>query len=173
MKMMKNNTLIIVSILFLLIIFGGFIYVNKLFDNKVIYTDTIITRDTIIDRDTVIYFKNNPMPVYKTVVKVDTVFSQKGDAIELLTENKTYIDTVCAQKDTAIITSYMSGINAKQDSLRVEMRTTKETITNTIEVTKYIAKPKKINIGLQGGYGFGLKSKQFEPYIGLGVSVSF
>ena len=170
---MKSNTLIWVCLFIILAILGGFYFGKCYFNEKIEKIDTIITRDTIIDRDTIIYFKNNPIPVYKTVVKIDTVFSQKGDTIPLITENKTYIDTVCAQKDTAIVTSYMSGINAQIDSLRVEMRTTKETITNTIEVTKYITKPKKVNIGLQGGYGYGFKSRQLEPYVGVGVTINF
>lgn len=169
---MKSNTLIWVCLFIILVILGGFYFGKCYFNKKIEKIDTIITRDTIIDRDTIIYFKNNPIPVYKTVVKIDTVFSQKGDTIPLITENKTYIDTVCAQKDTAIVTSYMSGINAQIDSLRVEMRTTKETITNTIEVTKYIKQNKRFNIGVQTGVGYGFTSKQIEPYVGLGLQIN-
>lgn len=169
---MKSNTLIWVCLFIILVILGGFYFGKCYFNEKIEKIDTIITRDTIIDRDTIIYFKNNPIPVYKTVVKIDTVFSQKGDTIPLITENKTYIDTVCAQKDTAIVTSYMSGINAQIDSLRVEMRTTKETITNTIEVTKYIKQNKRFNIGVQTGVGYGFTSKQIEPYVGLGLQIN-
>lgn len=171
---MKNsNTLIFVCFFIILGILGGFYFGKCHFNEKIEKIDTIIKRDTVIDRDTFTFFKDKLVPIYRTVKKIDTVFTEKGDTIPLITENKTYIDTVCAQKDTAIVTSYMSGINAQIDSLRVEMRTTKETITNTIEVTKYITKSKKVNIGLQGGYGYGFKSRQLEPYVGIGVSVNF
>ena len=170
---MKSNTLIWVCLFIILAILGGFYFGKCYFNEKIDKIDTVIKRDTVIDRDTFTFFKDKLVPIYRTVKKIDTVFSQKGDTIPLITENKTYIDTVCAQKDTAIVTSYMSGINAQIDSLRVEMRTTKETITNTIEVTKYITKPKKVNIGLQGGYGYGFKSRQLEPYVGVGVSINF
>lgn len=171
---MKNsNTLIFVCFFIILAILGGFYFGKCYFNEKIEKIDTVIKRDTVIDRDTFTFFKDKLVPIYRTVKKIDTVFTEKGDTIPLITENKTYIDTVCAQKDTAIVTSYMSGINAQIDSLRVEMRTTKETITNTIEVTKYITKPKKVNIGLQGGYGYGFKSRQLEPYVGIGVSINF
>ena len=170
---MKSNTLIWVCLFIILAILGGFYFGKCYFNEKIEKIDTVIKRDTVIDRDTFTFFKDKLVPIYRTVKKIDTVFTEKGDTIPLITENKTYIDTVCAQKDTAIVTSYMSGINAQIDSLRVEMRTTKETITNTIEVTKYITKPKKVNIGLQGGYGYGFKSRQLEPYVGVGVSINF
>ena len=46
----------------------------------------------------------------------------------------------------------------------------KEIITKTITKRQ---KAKKWAIGVQGGYGYGFKSKQFEPYIGIGVSYTF
>ena len=35
-------------------------------------------------------------------------------------------------------------------------------------------KPKKnkIAIGVQGGYGYVFKSRQLEPYIGLGININ-
>ena len=138
---------------------------------EIIRTDTITNTDTIINTDTFTYFKEKPVPVYRTITKTDTLYTEKGDTV-LITENKTYIDTICAKRDTAIVTSYITGINAHQDSLRVEMRTTKETITNTIEVTKYIKQNKRFNVGVQTGVGYGFTSKQIEPYIGFGIQIN-
>ncbi len=45
----------------------------------------------------------------------------------------------------------------------------KEVITNTIIKRQ---KAKKWHIGVQAGYGYGFKSKQVEPFIGIGVSYS-
>ena len=169
---MKSNTLIWVCLFIILVILGGFYFGKCYFNEKIEKIDTVIKRDTVIDRDTFTFFKDKLVPIYRTVKKIDTVFTEKGDTIPLITENKTYIDTVCAQKDTAIVTSYMSGINVQIDSLRVEMRTTKETITNTIEVTKYIKQNKRFNIGVQTGVGYGFTSKQIEPYVGLGLQIN-
>lgn len=57
------------------------------------------------------------------------------------------------------------------DSIRFNLRgfiiKDKEVITNTITRQE---KAKKWTIGLQAGYGYGFKSKQMEPFIGIGVS---
>lgn len=149
----------------------GYHLKNTMEPIEIIKIDTITNTDTIINTDTFTYFKEKPVPVYRTITKTDTLYTEKGDTV-LVTENKTYIDTVCAKKDTAIVTSYITGINAHQDSLRVEMRTTKETITNTIEVTKYIKQNKRFNVGVQTGVGYGFTSKQIEPYIGFGIQIN-
>lgn len=46
----------------------------------------------------------------------------------------------------------------------------KEIITKTITKRQ---KAKKWHIGVQAGYGYGFKSKQVEPYVGIGVSYTF
>lgn len=42
----------------------------------------------------------------------------------------------------------------------------------TIEKKKR-QKGRKWAIGVQGGYGYGFKSRQFEPFVGIGVSYTF
>lgn len=170
--MKQNNILPIVCFLLCLLMLGiGYHLKNTMEPIEIIKIDTITNTDTIINTDTFTYFKEKPVPVYRTITKTDTLYTEKGDTV-LITENKTYIDTICAKRDTAIVTSYITGINAHQDSLRVEMRTTKETITNTIEVTKYIKQNKRFNVGVQGGIGYGFTSKQIEPYIGFGIQIN-
>jgi outer membrane protein W len=60
------------------------------------------------------------------------------------------------------------------DSIRFDLKGynihDKQVITKTIIKRQ---KAKKWAIGVQGGYGYGFKSKQFEPYIGIGVSYTF
>lgn len=139
---------------------------------EVIKTDTITTTKTdTLWRDTTIT-KTDTKVKYIQVVKTDTVYDKQGNEIELITDNKTYIDTICAQKDTAIVTSYISGVNAKLDSLKVEMKKSEVIKTNTIEVTKYIKQNKRFNIGVQTGVGYGFASKQIEPYIGVGLQIN-
>lgn len=139
---------------------------------EVIKTDTITTTKTdTLWRDTTIT-KTDTKVKYIQVVKTDTVYDKQGNEIELITDNKTYIDTICAQKDTAIVTSYISGVNAKLDSLKVEMKKSEVIKTNTIEVTKYIKQNKRFNVGVQTGVGYGFASKQIEPYIGVGLQIN-
>lgn len=171
MKMMKNNTLIIISILFLLIIIGGF-YANKLFDTKVIYTDTIFsTKTDTLWKDTTI---TKDKLVLKTVeiIKKDTVYDQKGNEIELITENKTYQDTIVCARDTAVVTSYIKGINATQDSIKVWLKKSEITKTNTIEITKYIEKKRnRIHIVPNLSLGYGLVNKKPDIYVGVGIGI--
>lgn len=66
-------------------------------------------------------------------------------------------------KDTDY-TAYVSGFNAKLDSIEVR--------TKVITYTKTVTKFRTWNIGLTGGYGYGFRSKQFEPFIGIGITLN-
>lgn len=60
------------------------------------------------------------------------------------------------------------------DSIRFDLRGfyTKDREVITIEkITPQ--KRNKWHIGVQAGYGYGFKSKQLEPYVGLGISYNF
>lgn len=135
--------------------------------------DTVIT--TRVDtfwNDTVIE-KTKYIPKKVEVIKTDTILK---DTI-LTTELKTYIDTLCSNNDSIILKNYISGTNSNLDSTSVDWRKHKEIITNTVEITKYIEKKKtffdKFKVGVQVGYGYGFKSKELEPYAGIGVTFSF
>lgn len=60
------------------------------------------------------------------------------------------------------------------DSIRFDLKGynihDKQVITKTIIKRQ---KQKKLHFGVQAGYGYGFKSKQFEPYVGIGVSYTF
>lgn len=139
--------------------------VDTVFTTK---TDTLWKDTTIIEKQIV------PKIIEK--VKTDTVFSENGDTIQLVTESKTYEKRLISDKDTADLKIYTTGINTALDSLKMRLRTHTEVVTNTVEVTKYVEKKKtvwdKISIGLQGGYGYGFQYKGFEPYVGVGVAVN-
>ena len=69
---------------------------------------------------------------------------------------------------------YNLDINAvRLDNYKLDIHT-KDTIKYTETVYQTIYKPKrnKITIGVQGGYGYGFRSKQLEPYIGLGININ-
>lgn len=171
--MKQNNTLPIVCFLLCLLMLGiGYRLKNSMEPYEVIRTDTITnTKTDTLWKDTTIT-KTDTKVKYIQVVKTDTVYDKQGNELELITDNKTYIDTICAQSDTAIVTSYISGVNAKLDSLKVLMKKSEVIKTNTIEVTKYIKQNKRFNVGVQTGVGYGFTSRQIEPYIGFGLQIN-
>lgn len=61
-------------------------------------------------------------------------------------------------------TAWVSGYEPRLDSIYVMSRTT--------TITKTARRFRRWNIGISGGYGYGILSKRFEPYIGLGVTVN-
>lgn len=168
--MMKKLKDILLILLFLSLL-TAFFYrrCNGIPPEVIERTDTLILSDTVWQKDTFLIEK--PIPKYIEVIKIDTVFNEKGDTIPLITENKTYKDTVCAQPDTVIITNTIQGINANLLSTEVDWR--KQNITNTIEITKYIKeKPKRFTFNPQLGIGYGLLNKKADVFFGVGISVN-
>ena len=174
---MKSNTLIFISLAICFIILG-FFYLDRsgYFSTRkeVIKTDTVFTRKTdTLWKDTTIIEKEI---VPKTIVKIktDTLFKANGDTIQLITESKRFDKSIVSDKDTADVEIYTSGINTSLDSLKMRFKTHTDVITNTVEVTKYIKKKKTFwdrwHVGLQGGYGYTFKTKDLQPYVGVGIS---
>lgn len=174
---MNNNTLIFISIAICFIILG-FFYLDRsgYFDpmKEVINTDTVFTTKTdTLWKDTTITEKEFvPKIIVKT--KIDTLFNENGETVQLITESKRFDKTILSDKDTADVQVYTSGINTSLDSLKMRLKAHKEVITNTVEITKYVEKKKtfwnRFHIGVQAGYGYGLNYKGLEPYVGIGAS---
>lgn len=173
-KKMKNNTLIYVSIAICILILGIVYFVGQPTEPNVVKTDTVFTTKTdTLWRDTTITEKEFiPKIIVKT--KVDTVFTKEGDTVQLITESKSFEKRLISDKDTADVKVFTTGINTSLDSLKMRLKTHKEIITNTVEVTKYVEKKKTVwdrfHIGIQGGYGYGFNYKGLEPYVGIGGS---
>ena len=130
-------------------------------------SDTVTVTDTLWKTDSFEVIK--PIPKYIKVVKTDTITQ---DTV-LETENKTYIDTLCVQNDTAIVTSNIQGINPELLSTEVKLKKQEITKTNTITITKYIEKPKKIiNIQPQITAGYDPINKNWGAVIGFGVGIN-
>ncbi len=129
--------------------------------------DTITVSDTIWKTDSFEVIK--PVPKYIKVLKTDTITK---DTV-LQTENKTYIDTLCVQNDTAIVTSNIQGINAELLSTEVLLKKQEITKTNTITITKYIERPKKlISIQPQITAGFDPINRNWGAVVGFGLGVN-
>lgn len=174
---MKNSIWIYtILVLISLLVLAGMVWCTYQYPREVIKTDTVITvtHDTMWKDTTIVEKQLVPKIIEKT--KIDTVFSNAGDTIQLVTESKTYEKSLVSDKDTADLKIYTTGINTSLDSLKMKLRTHTEVVTNTVEVTKYVEKKKtvwdKISIGLQGGYGYTFNSREFQPYVGIGIGVN-
>ena len=174
---MNSNTLIFISIAICFIILG-FFYLDRsgYFDpmKEVINTDTVLTTKTdTLWKDTTIVEKDI-VPKYIVKKKVDTVYTKEGDTFNLITESKRFDKRLISNKDTADLQIYTSGIETSLDSLKMRLKTHREIVTNTVEVTKYVKDRKRFidrfHIGVQAGYGYGFNYKGLEPYVGIGAS---
>lgn len=174
---MKSNVLILVSLVICFIILG-FFYLDRsgYFKprNEVVKTDTVVkTKTDTLWKDTLIT-ETKFIPKYIVKTKTDTLFSKDGDTIQLATESKRFDKRLISDKDTADLQIYTSGIETSLDSLKMRLKTHREVVTNTVEVTKYTENKKKFwnrfHISIQGGYGYGFKYKGLEPYVGIGTS---
>lgn len=170
MKKTKNNTLIWVSIAIIVLILGLFMFLGRPTPPNVTKIDTITITDTLWKDTTIVEKVFVPKEVVKK--KVDTLYLENGDTLNLITEQKRYEKSLISEKDTADLEIYVTGINTALDSLKMRLKT--HTVTNTIEITKYVEKKKtfwdKINIGVGVGYGIGLKNKDIEPFIGVTIT---
>ena len=133
--------------------------------------DTVTVTDTCW-RDTTITEKEL-LPTYIIKKKVDTVYTKEGDTLQLITESKRYDRSLVSNKDTADVEIYTTGINTSLDSLKLRLKT--HTVTNTVEITKYIQKNKtikdRIHLEPQVGVGYGLINKRVDVYVGVGLGV--
>lgn len=133
--------------------------------------DTTIIRDTVW-RDTIITEKQIiPKEVIKK--KVDTVYTNLGDTLLLVTESKVFEKRLLSSKDTADVTIYTTGINTSLDSLKWRLKTHSTHTTETVTITKYVDRKKKwIQIQPQAGFGYGVFGKQCDMYVGLGIGIN-
>lgn len=169
---LNNNKLIWISALIAVLIICLFWADSRGFFTKggqVIQTDTIMVSDTLYLHDTLTV--ENPVPYVVTKVKTDTVFTPAGDTLQLVTETKKYEENIIQDQDTATIKAQITGINANLDTISVMFN--RRTVTNTIEITKYIEKKRKFldrfhfcpNVSV----GYGLIQKKPDVYAGFGV----
>ena len=84
------------------------------------------------------------------------------DSIEVPRTQKVYSDSS--------YTAYVSGYEPRLDSIFVREKIIEHSIveTRTVPTKKF----RRWNVGLIGGYGYGFKSKEFEPFIGVGLTLS-
>ena len=167
---MKNSVYIFIFSMIIGFVVGGLLMRKCSNTPEVIKTDTVTVTDTMWKDTTIIEKELVPKIIVKK--KVDTVYTKEGDTLNLVTELKRYDKSLVSDKDTCDLEIYTSGINTSLDSLKWRLKT--HSVTNTIEITKYVEKKKsfkeRFHLSPQVGGGFGLIKRTFDVYVGLGVS---
>lgn len=116
----------------------------------------------------------NIPPLYASVGFADPAHArQKESELSLLSLNRSgdsdsatvAIPITQKRYDGDNYRAYVSGYEPNLDSIFVFPKTT------VIRERSY-KPPNKWHIGITGGYGYGFKSKQAEPYIGIGITYS-
>lgn len=161
--MKENNTvLILVAILIVSLLTNFYLYFLRPPMEKE-------TKVEIVKKDTIVNYVKEFDTVYVAKTKYKDIYHY--DTIHI--EDKVYIqDTVHNYAFNE--KEYDLDINAvRLENYKLDIHT-KDTIKYTETVYQTIYKPKKnrIAIGLQGGYGYGFKAKQLEPYVGLGITIN-
>lgn len=132
--------------------------------------DTTIIRDTIWKDTTIIEKQIVPKEVIKK--KVDTVYTNLGDTLHLVTESKVFEKRLLSSKDTADVTIYTTGINTSLDSLKWRLKTHSTHTTETVTITKYVEKKKRFGIGPTVSFGYDPLRKEWGALIGVGININ-
>lgn len=135
-------------------------------------SDTVYnTRIDTIYNDTVIE-KTKYIP--KEVIKLRTDTITKDTILTF--EQKIYEDTICNNEDSIILKNFISGISSKLDSTSVAWKKHTTVVTNTVEITKYIEKPKtfwnRIHIQPQITSGYDVINHQWGIVGGIGIGIN-
>lgn len=148
-------------------------------DGKIITTDTITRYDTLFvksptARDSIVVkyiTKTLPKSGNNSVENIPQIGNIQGDNIPVFAEvadsDSVAVEIPITQKryDGENYSAWVSGYEPSLDSIFVSQRTDVVTIREK-------KPPNKWHIGVQCGVGYTFKSKQFEPFIGVGLSYS-
>lgn len=141
------------------------------------YVDTILYYMPVSQDCTVVRYETRYLPKIKPqAYHTDTLFTgnyaqNTGENIppQALSDERdsTAVEIPITQKryEGENYRAYVSGFEPALDSIFVYPKTT------VIREQSY-KPPNKWHIGITGGYSYGFKSKQAEPYIGVGITYS-
>lgn len=168
---MKNDTWIFLSLWFSILLLGAIYFIDRSTPPNIDKVDTVTVTDTIYRHDTLSIEK--PVPKIVEKVKIDTVYDHNGNEIPLITETKQYRDTLFQDKDTAVVSAQVTGIEASLDTLSVIFN--RREVTKIVEITNYIEKKKtfkdRFHIQPQAGVGYAIFNKKVDVYLGIGIGV--
>lgn len=145
------------------------------FVGKGIYNQPIkenVVRDTVTLRDTIPQYFPQPVDgtkvrteykfLTRVVTETDTIFRVNSVTDSVLVE----VPIESRHYSSPEYDAWVSGYEPSLDSIKVYRET--QYITETVTKSK---PPNRFSIGLQGGYGYGFKSKTWEPYVGVGIGI--
>lgn len=168
MKNDKLHTILLIIAIVMMVI--SFVCVcNR--QPKVIETrDTTIIRDTVWKDTTIIEKQLVPKEVIKK--KVDTVYTNLGDTLHLVTESKMFDKRFISSQDTCDLQIYTTGIKTSLDSLKWCLKTHRVNTTEVVEIIKYEERKKKwLHIQPQATFGYDPLNRQWGAVVGLGIGV--
>ena len=164
---MNNKTLIILTGIIALALISGYVGYRC-----GVATHEEVWRDTTTYVDTIAYYK--PVPKDSTVVKyVTEVFPvlhhdtlHTADTLHYMIGDSVAVQIPITQKsyEGKDYRAWVSGYKPVMDSIYVYPTTT--------VITKRVRIKHKWHLGVSGGYGYSIKSKQMEPYVGVGITYS-
>lgn len=136
--------------------------------------DESVTRDTVTLWDTIPHWYPSPVDIKPKKPVIRWLTKAITDTIDHFVDVSQMVhDTVAVEVPIESrhyhgkeYDAWVSGYEPSLDSIKVYQQ--KEYITETITKSK---PPNRFSVGLQGGYGYGFKSKQWEPYVGLGIGI--
>ncbi len=151
-------------------------YYNR--EGHVTVCDTVTVVDTYIYKEPAAKdsVQTRTITRYLPVVRHDTIITEKytqndGDTTPplLLSDERdsAAVEIPITQKryEGDDYRAYVSGYEARLDSIFVFRRTTK--------IRERESKPPdKWHIGITGGFGYGFKQKRLEPFVGVGITYS-
>lgn len=131
-----------------------------------VYTHTPRVRDSIILRYRTIAVRDTLHDTISEIVRAS------HDSVRLCIAQRVYADTLIAESDTYAYTAYVSGYDARLDSLRV---TSASRVTTTRELIRSSTSPSspttsRWGIGLQAGMYF--TPAGLSPGVGVGITYS-
>ena len=174
---MKKTTNILIGVCIVLcLMIMAFYQGRSIAENNITgKTDTLLVSDTVYKDTTITVHKDGFIPNYIYVTKVDTFYKKDGKDTIFKTENKLYQDTLICEKDSVILASYITGQNAKLDSIKADWKKSEKIITNTVTVTRYIEKPKtfldRIKVQPQITSGYDIINHKWGVTAGVGVGI--
>lgn len=164
---MKNSFYIFIFSVIIGFVVSGLLFRKCCRTPEIIKTDTITKTDTMWCDTTITDTVFEPKYIIKK--KVDTLYKENGDTVHLITEQKMYEKSILSNKDTADLKIYVSGINTALDSLQIRLKT--HTVTNTVEITKYVEEKKRFYITPSVGIGYGLVNKKLDVFVGVSIGI--
>ena len=123
----------------------------------------------VIKKDTVIDFIRG----YDTVYVEKTKYKDRYHYDTVMVENKVYVRDTIREYDFKEKDYDLSIYAVKLDRYKLDIHA-KDTITFTKTEMKTVVKPKKnlISVGIIGGYGYGFRSRDVQPFIGAGITLN-